>query len=298
MRSVVVLQTLAANTVLELLRQKVLTILIILGLLMVGGANFFSQFNFDQEQDFKFIKDFAVGILTLVGVLVAIISVAQMLPAELESRTVLTILSKPVHRWEFLLGKFAGICVLLLGLTLAIAVMLGGVLAYQERTRLADLEQEYAAAVQAGQDPGEEAKNLAVENILKQSRDVRLGPVLVMAYLKIVLTAAIGLLLSTIATSMLFTAIITSLIYVAGHLMATAREVWMRAEGGIGWVMRPLIAVVAVVIPDMGAFNLIDEIVAGNAISLSHTLEVMGYALVYIGVVLTTACLIFSSREL
>lgn len=298
MRSITVIKTLAANTVLELLRQKVLTILIVLGLLMVGGANFFSQLNFDQEQDFKFIKDYAVGILTLVGVLVAIISVAQMLPAELESRTVLTILSKPVHRWEFLIGKFAGICVLLLGLTLAITVMLAAVLFYQERVRLADLERDYAAAVEAGNDPGSEAKQLAVENILRQSRDTRLFSVLVVAYLKIVLTAAIGLLLSTIATSMIFTAIITALIYVAGHLLATAREVWGRSEDTLAWLMKPFIAIVAIIIPDMGAFNLIDEIIAGNPIPLSHTLNVIIYALVYIGVVLTAACLIFTSREL
>jgi ABC-2 type transport system permease protein len=150
MRSLLVIKTLAANTVLELLRQKALTILIILGIILAGGANFFSQFSFDIDQDFKFIKDFAVGILTLVGVLVAIISVAQMLPAELESRTVLTILTKPVQRWEFLLGKFAGICVLLAALTLAIGLILSAVLYVQEAKRVGEILESHELALSEG----------------------------------------------------------------------------------------------------------------------------------------------------
>lgn len=293
-----VIRTLAGNTVLELLRQKALLILIILGIIMAGGANFFSQFSFDTEQDFKFIKDFAVGILTLVGVLVAIIGVAQMLPAELESRTVLTILTKPVQRWEFLLGKFFGLCFLLACLTLAMALILSVVLYFQESARVAEINKSYEAAASQGHEINLEEKKAAIDGIRKQSRDARLISVLLLAYFKMVLTAALGLLISTIATSMMFTAIMTSLIYISGHLLATAREAWSNNEAVHSWLLKPLTALIMVVVPDLGSFNLIDEIVAGNPIPLEHTLGILNYAIFYTAVVLMAACLLFSSREL
>jgi len=298
MRTLIVIKTLAANTVVELLRQKALTLLIIIGILLAAGANYFSQFSFDSEQDFKFIKDYAVGILTLVGVLVAIISTAQILPSELENRTIFTILTKPVQRWEFLLGKFTGICVLLAGLTLMIALVLAVVLYVQETNHINQVQKSYELSKNQGQQPNLEEKKVAIENIRKQSRDSRLIPVFLLTYLKIVLTAAIGLFLSTIATSMMFTAIMTSLLYISGHLVSIARETWANAEGSFSWLVKFFSTTISLIVPDLSAFNLIDEIIAGNPIPTQHTIEIATYGIVYTIVLMTCACLIFSSREL
>jgi len=54
-------------------------------------------------------------------------------------------------------------------------------------------------------------------------------------------------------------------IYFIGHLQATAREYWLQ-ENGAGWMARGFLALVALIFPDLQAFNLVDEIVAGAVI--------------------------------
>ena len=96
--------TVAANTFVESLRQKVYNILIIFALVVIASASFFSQFTFSEQ--LKFVKDFCLGAVSVFGTLIAIVGTAQLLPAEMESRTIYTILAKPVRRVEFLLGKY------------------------------------------------------------------------------------------------------------------------------------------------------------------------------------------------
>jgi hypothetical protein len=55
---------------------------------------------------------------------------------------------------------------------------------------------------------------------------------------------------------------------------------------------------VAFLVPDFNLYNLIDEIVAGNAVSWRSTLEVVGYSGVYIAVLLTAASVVFEGRDI
>jgi ABC-type transport system involved in multi-copper enzyme maturation permease subunit len=96
----------ARNTISEALRRKVLN-----AFLMVGIAIIILTFSFGQfapRQELTLIRGMGLGIITLMGIFITTILSIFLVPTEIERRTIYTILSKPVRRYEFLLGKWLG----------------------------------------------------------------------------------------------------------------------------------------------------------------------------------------------
>src|SRR2546428_10068443 len=101
----------AANTLTDLTRQKVFYVLLIFALLLIGSSVFMAPFTFQQE--FQILKDVSLGAMSIFSSLLAIVATARLIPQDIEDRTVYTILAKPVPRFEYLLGKIAGVLLLL-----------------------------------------------------------------------------------------------------------------------------------------------------------------------------------------
>src|SRR5204862_8317705 len=108
----------------------------------------------------------------------------------------------------------------------------------------------------------------ALRAIRSSALNVDILPGIVIIYLKACLLAALTLFVSTFATSNIFTVVVMAFIYFIGHLQATAREYWLQ-EHASGLIARIFFAVVTLIFPDLQAFNLVDDIVAGTAISLA-----------------------------
>ena len=96
----------AKSTFGEALRKKIVWIFLLVALGMIITSVSFASFTMREE--LTIIKSFGLGIIAVVGMFVAIILGINLVPAEIEQRTIYTILSKPVRRHEFLLGKFFG----------------------------------------------------------------------------------------------------------------------------------------------------------------------------------------------
>ena len=71
----------ASNTFLEAVRQKVFAVLLVFGLVLIYGANYFTEFSF-QEQ-FKFLKDLGYAAISLTGLLVGLLGASQLIPGEI-----------------------------------------------------------------------------------------------------------------------------------------------------------------------------------------------------------------------
>src|SRR6185369_13242341 len=116
----------AQNTLREAARQRLLLFLLFLALALVLGARWFRDFNFGAPE-LKFLADCGFGAMAFFGSALVIAATAQLFFSEIENRTVLTLLAKPVWRAEFVLGKFFGVivvvgvfCALLTGLLAAV----------------------------------------------------------------------------------------------------------------------------------------------------------------------------------
>ena len=96
---------LTGNTFTELVRLKVFYFLLIFALLLIGSSVFMAQLSFQQE--FQVLKDVSLGAMSIFTSLLAIVATAQLIPRDVEERTIYTILAKPVPRYEYLAGKLA-----------------------------------------------------------------------------------------------------------------------------------------------------------------------------------------------
>jgi len=97
----------ARITFLEAIRQRFFAFLLVLSAAMVVSSVSFRFMDFGHSE-LKFVADFAFGGMFLFGSVLALVMTAQLFFAEIDNRTALTLLAKPLSRTEFLLGKFLG----------------------------------------------------------------------------------------------------------------------------------------------------------------------------------------------
>src|SRR5215471_4659368 len=102
----------ASNTFRESVRDRVLYNLILFALVLVGASIFISELSLDQES--RFIADLGLSSMIVFGGLIAIFIGVGLVYKEIDKKTIYNLLSKPVHRYELIVGKYVGLCATLL----------------------------------------------------------------------------------------------------------------------------------------------------------------------------------------
>ncbi len=280
---------LAQNTLLELVRMRVFYFLLLFAMLVIGSSLFTVQFSFQDQ--FQVLKDVSLGAISIFSWLLGLLCTALLLPQDLEDRTLYTILAKPVPRFEYLLGKIAGVFLLLAIAVTAMALLFLGVLALREQQVLMEISREAARGM-----PAVEAAKMAAD-VKAAAFQWNLLPGIAVIYLKAVLCASFTLLISTFASSTVFTVLVSVVVYLIGHVQGIAREYWLRG-GDASWLLKVALALVALVFPDLQLFNVVDEIAVGTVVPALLFWQIAGFGLLYTLVYGLLAQLIFASKEL
>ena len=277
----------AGNTFTDQVRQKVFLFLLIFSLMVIGCSAFLARFSFQEE--FQMLKDVALGAMSLFLSFLAILAAAMLLPRDLEDRTIFTILSKPVPRHEYLLGKLLGVLAMLLLSTLVMGVLFLTVLLLREQSVMLETRTTLAGS------PQELVSALA--EVRKSAFNWNLIPAMGILFAKASLIASLTLMISTFATSGIFAILMSATAYFIGHLQETAREYWL---GGVDvhWWSRFFSALLALVFPDLQAFNLSDDIVVGKGLPMDVFWQTMALGGVYTVIYYLAACFLFQKREL
>ena len=277
----------AGNTFTELVRQKVFHFLLLFALLVIGSSSLFAKISFQGE--FQMLKDVALGSMSVFLSLLAILATAMLLPSDIENRTIFTILSKPVPRHEYLLGKLLGVFFMLTLSTILMGALFLSVLQLREQAVLAETQSSLAGSPQ---------------ELLAAVKEVRLSaftwdllPGMLILLVKSLLLASLTLLVSTFATSGIFTILVAASTYFIGHLQVTAREFWLSGIG-VHWWTRLFTALIALFFPDLQAFNLTDDIVAGVPLPMVIFWQCVALGGCYTAVYYALACFLFHNREL
>lgn len=277
-----------ANTLTELTRMRVFYVLLLFALVLIGGSVFLARFSFQQE--FQILKDISLGTMSIFSSLLAIVATARLIPQDLEERTIYSILAKPVPRFEYILGRLGGM-LLLLGITIAAMTALFVVILYgREQTVLHETARELSAAA-----PEQLAS--ALQSVRASAFSPNLISGIALIFLKASLLAALTLFVSTFATTHIFTIVVMVFVYFIGHLQGIAREYWLHQHGA-GWATHLFLAAVALLFPDLQAFNLVDDVVVGAAIPMTLVLKTAGLGIFYTVVYTALAMVAFSGKEL
>jgi ABC-type Na+ efflux pump permease subunit len=278
----------ASNTLLELVRLKVFYFMVIFALAVIGSSAFTVKFTFQQQ--FQVLKDVSLGAMGIFTWLLATLATAMLLPKDIEDRTLYTILAKPVPRLEYLLGKLAGVLLMLLVALSFMTVVFLAVLWWRESLAVNDTMRQFPAGPEL---------QAALKDIRDATFNANLIPGILVIYAKAAVVAAVTLLLSTFATSWIFTIIISVVVYFIGHVQPIAREYWM-AQSGVNPspLLKAFLGFVALIFPDFQLFNLVDDIVVGTAVSAEMFAKTLGFACGYVVIYTLVGYLLFAEREL
>lgn len=255
----------AGTTLGEAIRRRVLLIILMVGLSFLIIAPSLSQLTPRGEK--QVLIDMTLGILNITAAILAVTLTVYLLPNEVERRTIYTILSKPVQRWQFLLGKF-------LGSVAALTLMIG----------LMTIVVIVAFALQQGTTQLSEISPLIKTPF--------------MLIFKMSLLAAVAMFFSTFVTPVV-NFFLTGLVYVFGTLLNPFFE---QVSGGDkhGGAVSLLATISHYVFPNFANLDLKSGAVLAQQIRGSETVYIMNgilYAFVYSAVLITLAVLIFDRKE-
>jgi len=222
--------------------------------------------------------------------LLAIVAAARLISQDIEDRTIYTILAKPVPRFEYLLGKLFGV-LLLLAVSIAVMTVLFVALLYFREQVV------FGETVRQLNNVPPEQLNEALNSVRAAAFNIDIFAGVIVIFLKACLLAALTLLVSTFATTNIFTVVVMVFVYFIGHLQATAREYWLQ-QPHAGWIARGSLALVALILPDLQAFNLVDDIVAGVAIPMAIFIKTMALGFFSIAIYTLAATFVFYGKEL
>lgn len=109
--------SIARNAFFESIRQPVLLVLVLAGMLLLMLSNPLSAFTMDDDQ--RMLLDIGLATVFTIGILIASFVASNVLGREIENKTALTVVSKPVPKPAFVIGKFIGV-----GLAISISMLL------------------------------------------------------------------------------------------------------------------------------------------------------------------------------
>ncbi len=282
--------TLATATVTQLLRMKIMAFLLVFCVIVVAAGFAFPVMN--PEQQLKLLKDVSFGALQLFSMVIAICATALLLPRDLEDRTLYTILSKPVPRFEYLLGKLFGVLILIGAGLVLMDIAFSAVLWLRESLVLA---QSVAALQQEGTATPEAITQIkAIVGKQGLTWNLHLGVVAI--FFKAAVITALTLMISCFASSTLFTIVISFLITIAGHGQGLIREYFLTGQAGL--FKKLFSGLLAVVTPDMAVFDIVDNVINGELVTLPSFGLMAGIATAYVVGYSVVSHLLFVEKEL
>lgn len=269
----------ARNTFLEAVRQKFFNVLVILSIAMIASANFFRQFDFGSSE-LKFIADFGMGAVLLFGSILAVVVTAQLFFSEIENRTALTMLAKPVHRWEFIAGKFLGVFCVLFAFVGLMLLLLAAVLYWRE------------SSLMHHHDHQDEFGDHRLVNY------VGMFQLVFSEVLKFGILAAITLFIASFSNTNLYTVIISFFVLMICQLQYIARDSWTNLDNPI---LRGLVWFLSLLFPNLQMFNVGEQLTfptADATLSTGGYLGLLAYGAVYITALLALSAYSFRRREI
>ncbi len=271
------IRLIAGNTFLEAVRQRFFNSVLLIALALIASSTFFQQFDFGSSE-LKFIADFGFGALFFFGSILAITVTTQLFFNEMENRTALTMLAKPVHKFDFLAGKLLGVQLLMLAFTSLLSLVLLGILFWRETGLMG----------QMGPDAFSEGRMVRYMDILTFG---------FLQWLKFGLLSAVTLFVASFSNTNIYTIIVSFCILVVCQLQYIAREAYADMAPGPA---RLLVQGLGLIFPNFQLFNVGDQLLLTSQEGLPAVtvLQISLYACVYIVAFLLLAHLSFRRREI
>ena len=257
MMNLIRIWTIAQNTFWQVMRDRVLYVIIIFIILMFGAAGLLPEIAATTED--KITLDFGIAMISLLSLIITLFASTALINQEIEKRTVYLLVAKPISRVELILGKHLGLSSILWILIATMMLFYFLVLSWNK--------------------------------IPYPSMSLTLAGVFI--WLKLSLMVAVGLLFGVLTNSLLAT-LLTLGVYVMGSLSRDLLNIGQFSENiSIERLMNGLY----LILPDLARLDLKNDAVYGQLPTLPILMTNIGYGLLYTILLLSIAISLFSRRE-
>ncbi|MEO1526278.1 MAG: ABC transporter permease, partial [Planctomycetota bacterium] len=252
------------------------TLYLILLVLGVVGVIIFSIYPFNTlGDDIRMFKDSSVTLIMVLAMLQAVWSAGTSVSEEIEGRTALTVLSKPVSRRSFLLGKYAGIVMTIVVMFVIIGAVMLILMAYKpiydaRETSKGTPEWQYG-----------------FEEIMSTI------PVLGLYFMQTMVIAAIAVALAT-RLPLLANLILCFVVYVIGNLTSPL----VAASQGNNELVGFFGNLIAVIVPNLNVFNVQSAMDSGNQVPWIYLAGAFNYLVCFAVAIWMLAMILFEDRDL
>lgn len=221
----------------------------------------------------KILVDFSLSVTTLGGLLIPIFIAVNMLSGDLEKRTAFTILSRPVARWQYIIGKFSGLSLLLLSNTFLLSIM--GLVAVYAAIKI------YGIVY---------FKNFSILSYIMADLSVFMG---------INILLALVIMWSTLTTSSFLATILTLASYFIGQAIDDiVAFINNNPVYTINSLLKSVINILKYIVPDLASFDLKLAAAHSLVIPFKDILYLFSYSTFYIAAVLSISILVFNGRDI
>ncbi len=246
----------ARNTFREAVRDRLLTTILIFGAVIVASAVILAPLTLGEED--RIVRDLGLTAVNVFAMLMVIFVGTSLVYREIESRTIYTMLTQPISRSQFLLGKFLGLYA-----TVLLSVAILGCFYF------------------------------LVVKFFGSGSVSNLALAVGLVALEGAILTAVAVLFSTVASPFL-SAVFTFLVYVAGHLAADLKLLAKHAHApGLSFIGDAF----AILVPALHAFHVRDNILSGVAIPWQQMAWCIAATLLYSAAALVVASLAFARRD-
>ncbi len=252
------LLSIALNTFKESIRNKILIGVLLFSVLIIVSTMVLVQLTIGQWM--KITVDIGMGAISLFGNLMAVFLGINLVAKEIDRKTVYTIVSKPIKRYEFILSKYIGLI-----LTIFINVVLMLIILLFILKFYVKYDVPYLGTVQA----------------------------FYLLILEFMIISAIAIFFSTFSTPIM-SAAFSITIWFIGHLLSDLKFWSMKSENE---AFKALINIAYYLLPDLELLNLKSNIVYQITADINYIIWVSAYAIMYSVVMLTASILIFEKRD-
>ena len=251
-----IIPSIAENTFRETIRNKVLYNILFFALGMILLSLIVSEWSMGYEV--KILKDFGLSIMSLFGLLIAVFIGVELVYKEIDKKTIYVIISKPIHRYQFILGKYLGLL-----LTLFLNIIIMSIVLY------------------------------LILYIFKRDFDLMLLKGIFMIYIEMAFVIAFALFFSSFTTPML-SAILSIFVYVSGHFAA---DIKLLGPGIESKPFEVFLNVLHYILPNLENFNIKAQVVHHLPISMGFFIFSVIYGIFYISIILLLSIFIFQRRD-
>ncbi|HTY09009.1 MAG TPA: ABC transporter permease [Candidatus Edwardsbacteria bacterium] len=248
--------TVALNTYREGLRARTPYVLVAYGLLILAAASALTPLALGEQS--RILRDLGLAGIEGIAVVLSVVIGTTLVHKEVDKRTIYVILSKPVERYQFLLGKYLGMELLMATVTAAMAAIFAAGVLFQDRSFPA------ALLIPVG-----------------------------LIFLKVSIVNALALLFSTVSSPALGTVFTVSL-YLAGCLSRSILELGQKLPT---LAAKTLVVILYYVLPNLSDLDVKNQVVFGQPVPLPQVLWGVAYTAAYCIAVLALTTVVFERRD-